>query len=195
LGLDLCLVCHYDNQVVLQGGNLMLVQWLMVGLFAFNMFLCWLTVLTKKFRWFEFLAAVIFVVIPLLMVLFDQPRFELDYFWWRIAGLAAIIAGLGISIMARLVLIRAGIVLKVLPDKLVTTGPYRFVRHPQFLGLIFVWVGWWWVWSAVYAFYFGMFILILTWIEAYLEEKLIYEKQFGSEYKQYKKHTGMFWIK
>ena len=60
---------------------------------------------------------------------------------------------------------------------------------------LFVFVGWWWVWAAVYSFYFGMFILALIWLQAYLEEKFILEKQFGDQYRGYKQQTGMFWIK
>jgi len=173
----------------------MQIQWLFVGLFALNMLLCWITVLTKKLKLYEYLAAVIFVVLPLITVLFEQPRFELDFFWWRIVGVVAILVGLALSLWARLTFIRAGVVFSVLPQKLVTSGPYKFVRHPQYLGLVFIWVGWWWVWAAVYAFYFGMFILALTWIEAYLEEKILFEKEFGGQYREYKRHTGMFWIK
>ena len=173
----------------------MYIQWLFIGLFVLNMFVCWLTVLAKKHEWYQFLAAAVFVVVPLLTVFFDQPRFELDFFWWKIAGVITIILGLAVSLLARLEFFKSGTGFKVLPRKLITSGPYNYFRHPQFLGLIFIWVGWWWVWSAVYAFYFGMFILALTWIEAYLEEKLIFEKQFGDQYREYKRQTGMFWIK
>lgn len=168
----------------------MYIQWLFVGLFVLNMIICWIATLSKKFAWYQFIAALVFVVLPLITVFFDQPRFELDFYWWRIVGIAAIIIGLGISVWAR---IEAG--LRVLPQKMVTSGPYKFFRHPQYLGLIFVWVGWWWIWAAVHAFYFGMFILALTWVEAYLEEKLVFEKQFGDEYRDYKRRTGMFWVK
>lgn len=65
----------------------------------------------------------------------------------------------------------------------------------MYLGLIFVWVGWWWVWAAVYSFYFGMFILALAWIQGYLEEKLVLEKKFGDKYREYRRQTGMFWVK
>ena len=76
-----------------------------------------------------------------------------------------------------------------------TDGPFAFVRHPVYLGLVFIFVGWWWAWAAVYAFYFGMFILALIWINAYLEEKIILMKAFGQKYSEYKQQTGMFWVK
>lgn len=85
--------------------------------------------------------------------------------------------------------------LDIVPDKFITSGPYQFVRHPLYLGMIFACVGWWWVFSAIYSFYFGMIILALIWIEAYLEEKYSLVKIFGEKYIEYRRHTGMFWIK
>lgn len=164
----------------------MMLQLVLIALFILNMILIWLTVLTKKFEWYRIPGILIFSLVPFSTVFFAQPRFELDFFWWRIAGIAAIVVGFGIMGWARVVFS---------PQALVTSGPYQFIRHPQYLGLIFMWMGWWWIWVAVYAFYFGMFILALTWIQAYLEEKFILEKKFGDQYLEYRHQTGMFWIK
>jgi protein-S-isoprenylcysteine O-methyltransferase Ste14 len=60
---------------------------------------------------------------------------------------------------------------------------------------MFVLVGWWWVFAAVYSFYFGMLVLALLWLQGYFEEKLVLEKKYGSVYLAYKQQTGMFWIK
>lgn len=173
----------------------MQLQILLIGLFVVNMVLIWLTVPTKKFEWYRATGVLIFAIIPFLSVFFEQPRFELDFFWWRIAGGIAVVLGFGIAGWARLELKRAGMWANDIPNKLITTGPYQYVRHPQYLGLVFIWVGWWWGWAAVYAFYFGVFILALTWIEAYLEEKFILERSFGDQFREYRKHAGMFWIK
>ena len=166
----------------------MLLQWIIVLLFALNLLSIWLTVIINKCAWYRPIGLIIMSVMPLLTVFFGQPRFDLDYFWWRIVGVAAILLGVAIAGWAKLTLWK-------LSDKLVTSGPYQYVRHPLYLGLVFFIVGWWWLWAAVYSFYIGMFILMLIWINAYWEEKMVMEKRFGDEYKQYKKHTGMFWIK
>ncbi len=164
----------------------MWIQLFLIAFFASNMLLIWLTVLTKKFEWYRIPGILIFTLVPFLTVFLAQPRFELDFFWWRIAGVAVVIAGFGIMGWARFVFS---------PQTLATSGPYQFVRHPQYLGLIFMWMGWWWIWAAVYSFYFGMFILALIWIQAYLEEKFITEKRFGDQYRDYRRQAGMFWIK
>lgn len=174
----------------------MKIQIIFIAIFVLNMLLIWLTIFTKNFEWYRIPGVLIFTVIPFSTVFFEQSRFELDFFWWRIAGVAAIIIGLGILILAVREFKKVRLqVLDIVPKRLVTSGLYQVVRHPQYLGLVFIWVGWWWIWAAAYAFYFGMFILALTWIEAYLEEKFILEKLFGDRYREYRRHTGMFWIK
>lgn len=159
----------------------MLIQGVFVAVFALNLWLLWLL---GKLIWYRIFGNFLLACLPLLTVFFDQPRFELDFFWWRIAGIFAILAGTCLLAWV-----------KFSPRKQINSGPYLYVRHPAYLGLIFIFVGWWWAWAAVYSFYFGMFILVLVWIQGYLEEKLILEKQFGEEYSEYRRQTGMFWIK
>jgi len=136
------------------------------------------------------------LVIPLATVFFEQPHFSLDYFWWEIGGVAAMITGSAIIWWAKGELARSGVNwFTFLPSALVTGGPYQYVRHPQYLGLVFILVGWWWVFATAYSFYFGMFMLILIWLQGYLEEKLIMEKKFDQKYRDYRLHTGMYWVK
>ena len=147
--------------------------------------------------WLRPICGIILSFLPFLTVFFGQPLFQLDYFWWKISGVVAIIFGFGILGLSYYEMKRQGAVMRFKedPGSFVKTGPYQYVRHPYYLGLVFVWVGWWWIWAAVYSFYLGMIILALLWIQAYLEEKYILNKQFGDEYRKYKQVTGMFWIK
>jgi len=171
----------------------MLIQILIVLLFALNLGLLWLAHFQKPLNWYRYPGAVILCLLPLSGVFFQQPLFELDYFWWRIAGAAATILG---GLLVGWALRTAGLVLPAgEPKELATGGPFGFVRHPVYLGFVFIFVGWWWVWAAVYSFYFGMFLLALIWLNAYLEEKYIMDKTFGSKYGEYKQQTGMFWVK
>jgi protein-S-isoprenylcysteine O-methyltransferase Ste14 len=170
-----------------------LIQILIVLLFALNLALVWLAFYQKAFNFYRYPGAVVLCLLPLSGVFFAQPLFELDYFWWRIAGVAAIVLGAALVGWA---LRTAGLVLPAeAPKELRTDGPFGFVRHPVYLGLVFIFIGWWWAWAAVYSFYFGMFLLALVWGNAYLEEKYILGKKFGSRYNEYKQQTGMFWVK
>jgi protein-S-isoprenylcysteine O-methyltransferase Ste14 len=174
----------------------MIIQISFVVVFALNMFLIWLSYLTKKAGWFRIPGALIFSFIPFFTFFFPQPQFELDYFWWKVAGVIAICAGFAIAAWAEREMRKSGErVLDIIPRHLFTAGPYAFIRHPHYTGLVLMWVGWWWVWASVYSFYFGMFILLLVWLEAYLEEKLVYEKLFADQFQEYRKITGMFWVK
>lgn len=165
----------------------MIIQIIFLVLFALNLLSIWATVFLKKCEWYRIPGFVIVVLIPLLTVFFDQPRFELDFFWWRIAGVALAVLGIAILIWARFDF--------NLQRQVRRDGPYQYVRHPQYLGMIFIYAGWWWIWSAVYSFYLGMFILAMVWLQAYLEEKLILEKLFADQYREYRLGAGMFWIK
>lgn len=165
----------------------MSIQVAILLLFLSNMLLIWLTVLANKFTWYRLPGSLIFTFLPLLTVFSEQPRFELDFFWWRIAGVIAIVVGIGLMIWSKMSIGNT--------SELAVSGPYEHVRHPMYLGKVFIYTGWWWAWSAVYAFYFGIFILAMIWIQAYLEEKLVLEKKFGEKYAEYRKEAGMFWIK
>lgn len=165
------------------------IQIIFVLLFALNLFLI------RLFAKYRPVGSVALAVLPLFGVFFDQPRFELDYFWWRIAGVSAILLGLALIVWARRTLGANYYFPAEKPKELVTEGPYALFRQPIYLGLIFIFVGWWWVWAAVYTFYFGMFSLAMIWLEAWFEEKLVMEKTFGAKFFEYKRQTGMFWIK
>ncbi len=173
----------------------MLIQLIFVVLVALNLLCLWYIFFSKKCQWYSLIGELVYAVLPLVTVFFAQPRFELDFFWWRIVGGVAIVLGGGILIWSLVSFGKKGLILTVHQQKILKIGPYQFIRHPQYLGLIFIWMGWWWVWSAVYSFYIGMFIVALTWLEAYLEEKLILEKLHEGQYQKYKQHAGMFWIK
>ncbi|MFA6431596.1 MAG: methyltransferase [Candidatus Margulisiibacteriota bacterium] len=173
----------------------MKIQLFFVILFALNQGFLWLTLTNKSLRSFKTLGAILFVLIPFLPVFFGQPRFELDYFWWRVSGPIAILMGSVFIYLGYMEFKKNSASILDIPKKLVDSKVYAHIRHPQYLGLIFIFVGWWWIWAAVYSFYFGMFILALIWIQGYLEETIILSKAFGKKFIDYKNRTGMYWIK
>lgn len=75
---------------------------------------------------------------------------------------------------------------------LVTTGVYRFMRHPQYTGMFLFTFGWILHWPSV--------ITIVLWpilVAAYVwlarrEERVVIE-EFGEAYREYAKKTPRFW--
>ncbi|HAW49553.1 TPA: hypothetical protein DCX16_01180 [bacterium] len=80
----------------------------------------------------------------------------------------------------------------VRPSKLVINGPYSIVRHPQYVGGIIFIIGWFLIWGGLYSFYILPVLIIMILLQAFIEEKYILEKEFGNEYREYKKKVGMF---
>jgi len=74
---------------------------------------------------------------------------------------------------------------------LVTTGPYRLVRHPIYLGLSLLAMGQalaFGNWPALLIVLFGI-IPTFAW-RAYTEEKLL-SRAFGTRYAEYRRRTGL----
>jgi len=77
--------------------------------------------------------------------------------------------------------------------KLVTYGPYRYVRHPSYTGYFLMFVGFALTWLNLAA------LVPLMAIPGYVkltvvEEKLLV-KRFGAEYRKYQQRTGKFFPK
>lgn len=76
------------------------------------------------------------------------------------------------------------------PEKLMVTGPYAIVRHPQYFGWIIAHVGTSVLLSASYSTFFTPFLLGLIILISKKEEEGLIE-EFGDEYKNYKKKVPM----
>ncbi len=80
----------------------------------------------------------------------------------------------------------------VFPDHvLVTSGPFRFLRHPSFSGALALWLG-----AALGTLNWLLFVLWLPLvaaktIQAHAEEEILHTK-FGSVYEEYVQKTGRF---
>ena len=77
------------------------------------------------------------------------------------------------------------------PGKIMTSGPYSVVRHPQYLGAILVQVGMSFLFSAWYSLLFTPVYIFYNYLIAWKEEKELV-REFGGEYKNYQKKVSMF---
>lgn len=76
-------------------------------------------------------------------------------------------------------------------DKLVTTGIYAYVRHPQYLGFLVLTLGINFLWTTFSTLILWPILALLYYRLAKEEEKSIEEK-FGEEYQKYKNTVPMF---
>ena len=130
--------------------------------------------------------------LPLVIFIFS-PFFNYPFilpFSRRILGGFGMIAGTWITL--------AGILLVFLgwrkihkAEGLVTDGIYRYIRHPQYVGLFLIMFGWLIHWPTLLTLVlFPILVVVYYWL-AMKEEKGL-EEAFGREYERYKSRTPRF---
>lgn len=112
----------------------------------------------------------------------------------QIAGLVIVLIGAGVSIFARKELgtnwAHAFEYQVKQKQELVTSGIYKYIRHPIYIGLILGFIGGELVVKS-YLVFVAVIIIAGAYYQAQLEEKLLI-KYFGEDYKNYMKRSKMF---
>ncbi|MEX2689312.1 MAG: isoprenylcysteine carboxylmethyltransferase family protein [Candidatus Njordarchaeum guaymaensis] len=80
------------------------------------------------------------------------------------------------------------------PERVVTTGVYSTVRHPQYLGGIFAHIGISFLLSALYSLLVTPLIIAIIYVITKKEETELM-REFGEEYNRYKKRVPMLFPK
>lgn len=169
---------------------------ILVGWIAFWIY--WLAaaggVKEGRTRWARFAGSrVVFIVIVILLVrsrLLGDARLNADP-WLEAIGLVVFFLGLAVAIWARVNL--GGnwgmpMTEKTDPD-LITTGPYRRVRHPIYSGIILAMLGtaiavsWYWLAAAV--------LIGAYFVFSALTEERFMKTRFPDAYPRYKESTKM----
>ncbi|HTB98677.1 MAG TPA: isoprenylcysteine carboxylmethyltransferase family protein [Terracidiphilus sp.] len=138
------------------------------------------------FRAVVFLTMIVILSVPNLPApfLYKQilPWSEWDYF----AGLAITIGGLSFAVWARVHLGRnwSQAVMIKQDHELITTGPYRFVRHPIYTGILTGFLGVAVAMLQVRGVVAFALISVALWSKLRLEEKWM-ESHFGATYAAY----------
>jgi protein-S-isoprenylcysteine O-methyltransferase Ste14 len=76
-------------------------------------------------------------------------------------------------------------------EKIITSGVYATVRHPQYLGGLLAHVGIAFLMSAWYVLISTPLMMVLVYLISWKEEKELI-KEFGKEYEDYRKKVPMF---
>lgn len=75
--------------------------------------------------------------------------------------------------------------------KLITTGLYKYVRHPQYLGFLLITLGLNVMWLTIITLILWPLLALLYWRLAKEEDKDM-EEQFGEEFREYKRQVPGF---
>jgi len=75
--------------------------------------------------------------------------------------------------------------------KLITTGIYSKIRHPIYLGRMFINLGFLIIFPILPMAFVSIFFIVIWYLMAFYEERILIKK-FGKNYKKYKKKVPMF---
>lgn len=139
--------------------------------------------------------AIIFLgVAPLFLhpfrVGFLGGSFLTGRFILRIVGLLFTLAGAALAIWARIALGTnwSGLVTVKENHALITNGPYTWVRHPIYSGLLFALLGTAMVQGKVIYLIVILLAALALWAELRTEERFMFET-FGEDYRSYHQHV------
>jgi len=143
------------------------------------------------FRLVIILIILLFLQIRSVRIFFEHYTLIMASSFGSALGFILVLLGMGLAVWARINLGRNwGMPMsrKVDPE-LVTSGPYRFVRHPIYSGVLLAILG-----SALAdnAFWLiGFFVLGIYFVWSAKVEERIMTEQFPDQYLEYKKKTKM----
>ena len=146
--------------------------------------------LTNKDYLFVTLQMILFVI-----YIFDiLPKFKVPAYLSS-AGVFVAVSGVVISVVAMLKLDQN---LTAFPtpkanSELVSSGLYKFIRHPIYTGVILFVFGYAVFKMSIFKMILAVLLLILFWFKSKYEEKRLQEKYSG--YSEYQQKTGRFFPK
>jgi protein-S-isoprenylcysteine O-methyltransferase Ste14 len=105
------------------------------------------------------------------------------WLWFIMLGIALIIVGFKIISMVRKLFKLDAVSSN--DSKLITTGPYSYVRHPFYLAWVLIFIGWSFILDSPLAIVFIPFLILFLEIHSNYEEKNILIPRYGEAYLHY----------
>jgi protein-S-isoprenylcysteine O-methyltransferase Ste14 len=110
---------------------------------------------------------------------------------WNAAGLLPLALGVALNLVAGKTFIRSGNRVRALeaPQKLVTSGVYRFSRNPMYLGMVLILAGIAFLLATLTPFIIvPVFAVVMDRVFIDAEETVL-EERFGDRYRQYRQEV------
>lgn len=128
--------------------------------------------------------------LPLMMLLVGEATFPIDV----AAGVIALVVmgvGVGIRVWAAVTLgqFYTTTLMMTKGQKVVATGPYRFIRHPGYLGEILIWTGFAVLSSNLILFFFTPVMFLAVYLYRISSEERMLVVELGDEYVKYRQRT------
>lgn len=130
-------------------------------------------------------------LLTLALPVFEQPTFDSPLLQYGL-GLPLLVLGSLGRVYPMIYLRQRGTTTTL--DKvgrLVDSGPYAWLRHPQYTAGLLLLLGWFLVWGAWYALCVLPLMGGIVYAQAHIEERYILEKRFGEAYAAYRERVGM----
>jgi len=118
--------------------------------------------------------------------------FEFPFiFYTQVSGLTFTIVGYFLFIWSVIARGKHAVSWKM-PDnqKLVTWGPYHYVRHSSYLGYFLMFFGLFFLWPNLFTLF--PLVAIPGYFRVTFEEERLLIQRFGKEYEKYQRKTGRF---
>ncbi len=139
--------------------------------------------------YFIWILTIVLYIGFILLGIFDWDSFIFSHFSRFIIGGLLVAGGLLIFIWGiRILKIHSTLGLK---GELITSGPYKYSRNPQYVGNIAFILGFVFIFNSLLAFIAGLLGIILFIITPFAEEPWLKE-QFGINYEEYCKKVRRF---
>jgi len=141
----------------------------------------------------EVLFYLFLVFTNLTFMLRDFPfLFQFSFmFYMQILGL--VLTSVGYFLFVWSVIVRGKYAVSwAMPENhmLVIRGPYRYVRHPSYLGYFLIFFGLFFLWPNLFTLF--PLVAIPGYFSVTFEEERLLVQRFGDEYMEYQRKTGRF---
>jgi protein-S-isoprenylcysteine O-methyltransferase Ste14 len=143
----------------------------------------------KKSTYLIGLTLIVILFLSIVLNLLGIGKFENKFV--AILGLAMMLAGLIIRIYSMLTLRKYYTrTLRVTEEHdLVTHGPYRFIRHPGYLGTILIWGACGLAMQNTILTIVSLILIFIAYSYRVVNEERMLTEKFGAKYVEYKKDT------